>query len=490
MAASTAMSDTVVQQPKPIDQAAIDVLSYSYDKKTIPALAQTNSLLEERIPRPFFTRKSIPVTKNSTIFRKIRPNGFIKFNSELEFAIPKGYHFLGKLQFYAKFEALGISGSSFTQTATRYKWADYPGFRILRTVDFRIDDKPVLTITSRDIFADFDGLQNGMVKTVIGNLAGQTQLTESRLYHDYYQTEDVLGVYDGYQTSKTYQPELEVKVDLPFWFCKTADESFILNDVNNFKLVVTFEEVNKMVKRILQQDVEAPVTTEPKILECYIVAEMINVPNDIYNELISHTLIYPVRLTDHITKLLTSPRDVLKFSDKVKEAIESFDVGFLPEAHESSLALWHVYTVPIEHQHEVSWCNPIDATIAGLMRSVSVYYTYTPTVNTINIDDGMNNSIFDGDIPITFFRTLPDDSIYYDQKNGLLRVKANTHGFKGRDFTSGYINTRSLLEYKLKWNSSYISQTNHVTMYITLNTISYMVVKITDDLEKYKFISS
>jgi hypothetical protein len=375
---------------------------------------------------------------------------------------------------------LYIKMSSFkaTHQANKVRYCDFPGHRIIREVRFVMDGVTLDSYTRDDInfFYDFNvsRSQSDGWKRCVGQEVGKRAIFLQDPTNQEVREEKV--VFDGYQTLKKEQPEMEIFLPLQFWFCnpKHALSNYNILFDKTF-IEVDFASVDELVS-ITDYANDGGVFDPPKIVDYALMTNHVYTVPEVVDLVVSRNAFTIARVHRRATKILDKPYDTILL-DQLRFATEVIRVCFKPlinERGDNWCETWNKNTV-IDYK-TVDY--PSIVRIAGtktLAYTPAYFYGEQPTVDAIgmsvdgsNLYESQSHTFFDSYMPYRYGK----DSIITPNRRGSYMLTFSL--FPQEDQPSGYVNLSNTRDNFLHYSSSYISVDTPVRMIISSQTINFM----------------
>jgi hypothetical protein len=312
---------------------------------------------------------------------------------------------------------------------------------------------------------------------IVGQLISEPKYSNLRQY---------IWIGDGPQTLKTVHDEVELWIPMIFWFNTDVTKALPLIKLLGANLKVNFK-FNTSNKLYACADYGGGgAFTHPNISEMELYVNYMETIDEIKNLLSSRSLLtYPVRGYDlHITTLDKSTdkfQGSTKFT-KIRGSIESLYIGFRPIENETNLVSWcqQGKYIPAFYKMPVVKDNPV---LNTLTTTSAIYYKFSSIINSLQF--------LVNDVEI-YSKT--DDSFYnkymmYKSQNDSYESPVDMFGWNYIDFSLatrdnkqfsnqfGYINFSKNREFRIEYDSSFI--TNNTQAYLTIisRSVKWFVIK-------------
>ncbi|MFA6165825.1 MAG: hypothetical protein WC700_04355 [Gemmatimonadaceae bacterium] len=162
--------------------------------------------------------------------------------ANLQFTFPIFGQFTSDIVLRVRFRAIGSADAAAaeaepTTAAPLLRYCAYPGLRLLRSVSFKSAETLIDDYTTDDAVAYskfFVGPDHRL-----GWLRCHGQQVERQATYRANNFTGVFDFYDGPQTPKLYQEELELFIPLQFWFCRDASTALLNDMIPNTQRTIT-----------------------------------------------------------------------------------------------------------------------------------------------------------------------------------------------------------------------------------------------------------
>jgi len=374
-----------------------------------------------------------------------------------------------------------LSSFSATHPSNKVKYCDFPGHRLFKKIKFILNDVIIDSYETEDINQHYDfnvskSQADGWKRCVGQELPKCCFFTQDPLNQE---IREEKIVYDGFQTLKHTQNEMEIFLPLNFWFCNPKYA------MNNFNIVYgkTFIEIDIATAAELTVCADymsdGGKYTYPTIQNCSLFTNHIFVTPEVAEILSAKSALTLIRIHKQMQRTLNIAKDQVMLND-LKFAIEDLKIVFRPTANvtnDNAMETWNKNMV-ITYT-EVSCPSIINS---GGTKSLGCtdgyYYTETSVVNSLGVISG-GTTLYDNLNPTFYDSYLPyrygKDSVLTPSKSGSYLLTFNL--FPNEEQPSGYFNMSNARETYLKYNSSYISSTNTVNLFISAKTMNFLLLE-------------
>lgn len=286
-------------------------------------------------------------------------------------------------------------------------------------------------------------------------------------------------IYDGYQTPKRTQEELELYIPLLFWY--NVDPAFALSNWNisydKFFIDVEFNDAEHCISVIDYAD-DGGKFTQPEFLSCDLVSNHIYTTPEVAELFRHRTQFSIVRVHKRVERILNKRFDSINISD-IKYAVENLYVRFRPVANELDMNVAEIWRHnDVSQYKEVKYPSIISvAGTSSLAYTPVYYYESYPAVDVVALEsngstiyDAHPGCFYNSYIPLRFGEEriiTPDDEGAY-----LLTFSL----FPGEAQPSGYLNFSQSRDQYIKYSSSFIDGANPVSMAVCATCINFLVL--------------
>jgi hypothetical protein len=421
----------------------------------------------------FISKTFKPIVSVAYGYSQTRSTPLPLFGSSGRIVIPINGDFFTDMVLYFK-----ISTFQATSTENKVRYCDFPGHRIIKEVRFVMDGIVLDRYNAEDInfFYDFNvgNSQKSGWKRCVGQEVSKTGIFIQDPTHQ--EVREQKQLFDGYQTLKRTQPEMEIFLPLQFWFC---DPKFAMSNYN-IALNKAYIEVDlapiASIVSITDYANDGGQYIPPKITDFALYTNHIYTIPEVVDLFVYRNSFNIVRVHKNMSRILNKPFDMIKL-DELKFAVEYIMINFRPVANstnENSCETWHNNNVITFTQIN----HPSIVKIAGvntLAYTPMYYYTEMPAVDAIGFV--ANGSTIYASNPTTFY----DSYIPYRYgKNTIITPSRQgsyfmTFGlYPHKDQPSGYMNLSNSKDNYMTYSSSFINMTNLVTMNVSAQAINFL----------------
>jgi hypothetical protein len=362
--------------------------------------------------------------------------------------------------------------------ANKVRYCEFPGHRIIKEVRFVMDGTVLDRYNSEDInfFYDFnisESQKSGWKRCVGQEVAKNAVFIQDPVNQE---IKEKKMIYDGYQTFKHTQNQMEIFLPLQFWFC---DPKFAMSNYN-IAYDKTFIEIDlanqSELISIVDYANDGAKYTPPAVLDCSLYTNHIYTLPEVAELFVYKNSFNIVRIHKNMNRILNKPYDMV-ILDQLKFAVENVMIHFRPlvnETNENSGETWRnnnviTYT-QIDHPSIVKIAN-----VKTLAYTPMYYYTEDPVVNSIGfvangstIYDSNSGKFYDSYIPFRYGK----NEVITPPRTGSYLMTFSLYPHK--DQPSGYMNLSNSKENYLTYSSSYISNENPVRMIISARVINFL----------------
>lgn len=286
-------------------------------------------------------------------------------------------------------------------------------------------------------------------------------------------------IYDGYQTPKQTQEELDLYIPLLFWF--NTNPAFALSNWNisydKFFIDIEFANINDCVS-VIDYAGDGGKYKAPKFISCDLISNHVYTTPEVA-ELFKHrTQFSIIRVHKRVERILNKSFDSVNISD-IKYAVENIYVRFRPLANEqdpNAAEIWRYNDV--SEYKEVKYASIISvAGTTSLAYTPTYYYSSTPAVDVVSLDSN-GSTIYDANPGCFYNSYLPlrfgEERIITPEDEGAYLLTFSL--FPGEAQPSGYLNFSQSRDQYLKYSSSYINANNPVSLAVCATCINFLVL--------------
>ncbi|VVB71005.1 Uncharacterised protein [uncultured archaeon] len=447
----------------------------------IDSIAKTHTL--------FINNAYKPYAKIACEYIKVLPNGvygnlLMNSNPSLEFTIPSYGHFISDMVFHIRVSPIGDSTEA--TASPYYRYCAYPGIRLLKEVKLTLGPEDVDVYDAMDVLS----YQKFHVEDMASWDAqmGQQEIREGL----YASTQGYTGSYmyrDGAQSIKRYHPEYHWWVPANFWFCQDMSRALPASIYPNTqrKVRITLENINNMIQQVnsttlLPETLSLTshnITIELYINNVFITKELFSVYNYL-NKMMA------IRV--HKRSKIIANESINKYllSSFIKYPTEYMTVGFQDPANQLDPDFWWlmgrniVKPVPKKIITPAMIYNPTVGLYQLVTYECKPFSTLDKVISTLYMSAGSNIDIYPKNMIESFYmRYLPtrfrqqncikapnDECIYF--------IPFSVYQQKDTEL-SGIFDFSLINDAYLHYESSYISRSNVVDLYICASCINLIV---------------
>lgn len=468
---SNAVHPSLVQQVQEqiqMLQNQIDVLRQQPAEPTINDIQETHAF--------FLTETFKPIVSVGYWYSKVNNNIQPLLGGSLKLKLPIYGDFFADM-------VLSIRLSSFAATndINKVKYCDFPGHKILKEVRFISNDIVIDSYGSEEINFHYD------FRVPVGNQPGWKRCMGQELPKRCFLTQDPVNqeireeklIYDGFQTLKRVQEELEVYIPLQFWFC---NPKFALSN-NHFVYGKTFLEFDfaSASDLVICADYaeDGAKYTPPEIIECNLYTNHIFISPEVASVFLSKFSFNIIRIHKRIHQILNQETNNILLNG-LKFATESMYVVFRPIENETNTNFpetW--YNNNAITYREIPY--PIIMTTEGLKTlgyTNAYYYSEQRVIDSLGLTSN-GVTIYDNFSPIFYDSYIPyrygEHSIITPASTGSYLITFNL--YPNKEQPSGYLNLSNTRETYLHYTSRYISMDTPVRLIISARTINFLLLE-------------
>ena len=449
-------------------QNQIDVLQQQPAEPTINDIKETHAF--------FLTETFKPIVSVGYWYSKVNNNIQPLLGGGLKLKLPIYGDFFTDMVL-----SIRLASFSATNDINKVKYCDFPGHKILREVRFISNDILIDSYGSEEINFHYD------FRIPPSNKAGWKRCVGQELPKRCFLTQDPVNqeireeklIYDGYQTLKHVQEELEIFIPLQFWFC---NPKFALSN-NHFVYGKTYLEFDfaEASDLVICADYaeDGGAFRPPEIIECNLYTNHIFISPEVASVFISKFSFSIIRIHKRIHQILNKGTDDILLNG-LKFATESMYVVFRPLVNETNINFpetWYNNNI-IEYK-EIPY--PIIMTTEGLKTlgyTNAYYYSESRVIdalgltsNGVSIYDSFSPTFYDSYIPYRY----GENSVITPTNSGSYLITFNL--YPNKEQPSGYLNLSNTRETYLQYTSRYISMDNPVRLIISARTINFLLLE-------------
>ncbi len=460
-------ADTVAYYTSMIEQLRqrIARLQVINTNATFDDIRQTHAL--------FISKTFKPIVSVGYGYSQTRATPLPLLGSSSRIKVPINGDFFTDMVLYIK-----LSSFQATSPNNKVRYCEFPGHRIIREVRFVMDGVVLDRYGTEDINFFYDFEVSNSQKSGWKRCVGQEVPKVAIFVQDPTNQEvrEQKSVYDGHQTLKRTQDEMEIYLPLQFWFC---DPKFAMSNYNiayqKTFIEVDFAPYTDLVS-IVDYANDSGLFTPPAIIDFALYTNHIYTMPEVVDLVAYRNSFNIVRIHKHMTRILDKPYDSILL-EELRFAVENIMVNFRPLVNtnnENNAETWNnnnvIVFTQIDHPSIVNISN-----VKTLAYTPMYYYTESPVVDTIGlvsngstIYESNSTSFYDSYIPYRFGK----DSVITPSRQGsyLLTFALYPH----EDQPSGYMNLSNSKDNYLVYSSSYISPTQNAQMNISARVINFL----------------
>lgn len=409
------------------------------------------------------------------------------FGEDLTFEVPEFGDFIMDQMVRIKISGFGVQGAH-PSTANTYRWAAFPGIRLLDTVRFTIGGAPIDDYDHIDMLFQSNFMLEGHKKRALTRMVGQQEERFATLYNPDEQVNQRLPFTDGPQTPKTYQPSLEIWAPLMFWHCLKPEnglsqralpwgQRLITAKMATIEQMITAYAPGGTTKIPIPDDIRRQITIEA--VELY--TNNLFIGADIHDVYLRHIQFTMIRVHNRISTRVeaSAGRKVLS---GLKYATEFMYVGFRPTANNTPED-WASFVVQSKRQI----CVPAYVAVNPPKTGGGCTAKHQLVVRGATFSDEQlpigSMAVTSSGIKIFEFNSARfyEDYLPYARSNtavglrGAFLVPFNLK--TGESQPSGYLNLSRNRETYVEWTDALFNETNPADLIITSVAINYLVLK-------------
>lgn len=397
------------------------------------------------------------------------------FNTSTKFKIPVTGDFFADMVIHMK-----LSSFQATHPSNKVRYCDFPGHRIFKEIRFVVDGMVLDRYGPDEInfFYDFKVSRNQ--RPGWNRCVGQSNPHRGIFIQDPTNQEvhEEKMLYDGFQTLKRTQDEMNIYLPLQFWFC---DPKFAISNFNitfdKFFIEIDIANINDIVS-ITDYANDGGLFTPPNILDCRLYTNHIYTIPEVA-ELFKHTSQYSiVRVHKKLERIIDKPYDSIILND-LKFAIEDITFCFRPMENDTNLNRMQTWRMNNALEYK-QLAHPSVVTIGGnpsLAATNVYYYKVIPAVdyislmaNSSTIYDTAPSEFYDSYLPYKYGR----EKIVTPCSNGSYLMTFALDVMK--DQPSGYMNLSTSNENYLTYSSSWIDNDHPAKLVLCARAINFLLI--------------
>lgn len=373
---------------------------------------------------------------------------------------------------------LTISPVNAINKNNKVKYCDFPAHKLIKAVRFIIDGNLIDEYTNDDInfhyqFHISESQKHGWKRCVGQEVPKRCFLTQDPLNQE---VREEKTVYDGYQTYKYQQPEMNIFLPLNFWFC---DPKFAMsnNNITFYNAYIEYD-LADYSDILVFADYEGSNDgfVKPSITQANLISNHIFVTPEVANLIISENVFNIIRIHRNLNRIVDKPYDQILLND-FKFAVEDLYIYFRPvenNTDSNTAEIWHNNN-NVSYS-ELSYPSILEtAGVKSLGYTNAYYYSEIPTVDSIGlvmegstIYDQNSTTFYDSYLPYRFGK----DTVMTPITSGSYLMTFNL--YPEQDQPSGYVNFSNSRENYITYSSSYITKTTPCNLHISAKTINFI----------------
>ncbi len=470
---STAMSnpaitpDTMVQYKNMIDQLQLQIerLKIQNINASFEDIRKSHAL--------FINQTYKPIVSVAYGYSQVRTTPLPLFGSSTRLTVPIYGDFFSDMILYFRIDSFSAKHNN-----NKVRYCDFPGHRIIREIRFVMDGVVLDRYNTEDINFFYDFNVSESQKPGWKRCVGQEVAKNAVFIQDPANQEvrEKKMVFDGYQTFKHTQDQMEIFLPLQFWFC---NPQFAMSNYNisydKTYLEIDLADESDMFS-IVDYGNDGGKFTPPAVLDCALYTNHIYTIPEVAELFVYRNTFNIVRIHRSMSRILNKPYDMV-ILDQMKFAIENIMIHFRPLSNETDnnkSETWHNNNVINYTQID----HPSIVKVAGVKTiayTPMYYYTETPAVDSIGLTSN-GSSIYDSNSGTFYDSYIPwrygKNEVITPQGTGsyLMTFSLYPH----HDQPSGYMNLSNSKDNYLVYNSSYISMATPVRMTISAKVINFI----------------
>lgn len=399
----------------------------------------------------------------------------------------------------------------------KFRYTPYPGIRLIEKVELWLNGRKVDEYTQEDMLFYMNNELANEKRKAFEKCVGQSDYKTSFCYSNDTEHEDIRYVADGYQTFKTYQEELHMRIPLLFWFNKYIEKSYpvlkqdnviISNSRNHIK--ITFADIDKLIQCGDYNETVNPIINDSTMVTPFFNTNTLKQRNIPYPDIKMSLFVNNIYVNDEIRSFyinnidhyMVSTYQSLKFNVKMLNEIKIKDLhdmvsylyfAFRTKQTQESFTEWFRFTQGSRRWHPVAVYiyfpsqNQQNKPINGFIQTVkrSYYDTYSPIIKkfTLNFDTlpyikHENPSDYN-----KYLSQLKKDDYSYSYDEGIYLLPF-CRKFNDEN-PSGHINFSRISEIILKWEIDQRLKNEDITLFVSAKRINLLSINETDVIMKW-----
>lgn len=376
--------------------------------------------------------------------------------------------------------SIKLSSFSAVNNNNKVRYCNFPGHRICKSISYSSNNNLIDTYTTEDINFYYDLYVPNSQKPGWNRCVGQDNPKKAFLTQDPLNQEvrEEKLIYDGYQTFKHTQPELEILLPLQFWFC---DPKYALS-TNNMGINTSYIEADLATVDLLTNLADYASDNSsysfPKITEFSLYTNHIFITPEVASLFITINAFSIIKIHQTIQQILTKKNDAVLLKD-LKFAVESLAISFRPidnTINENHMETWNNNNI-IEYT-EIAYPSILTrAGIKTLGYTNAYYYAESNVLDSLSLIsngstlyDAYTSKFYDSYIPFRYGK----NTLITPHTTGSHFIPFNL--FANKNQPSGYLNFSNARESFLNYESSFISTANPTYLNISAKTIQFVLL--------------
>lgn len=379
-----------------------------------------------------------------------------------------------------------LTGLAARSAPDKVKYADWLGHRLMRNVEFKINELTLVNYGSEELNNHFlfhvpsnkrTGWLRGMgqEQTSTGYLSPDPVNNEFREYKRYGH---------GAQTPKSVHEDIDLFIPLIFWFNTRPELAFPNGTVpyGSVKIAVTFAAVSELVECIDYGAGGAYVSPTISVCELYI--NHITTTPDIAGPVLEANRTTLIRQTKRFETIVNAPDGQIHLKD-LKYPVEHLVVGFRPVENYLDVNTWYrnVKLTSILIPTPVIVSNPSYAlqlaTDPGAQQLVSAinmaqYYEESDVISTLSLTvSGVDLFPVNNVNIYTNYTSFVSPGINTPDERGYAMFNFS---MRNTNDPSGHLNASKNREIYLNYTSPVIDNSNRARLTVIAQTINFLIV--------------
>jgi len=356
----------------------------------------------------------------------------------------------------------------------KYKYCDYPGIRMIRRITLKHAEQIV------DEYYTEDVLTHNYLRVPTnkrGNwddCMGQEEIYNGEYYHKDFNTTEVIGYKNGYQTVKPRQDKLELWIPLLFWFNQSYEQAYfnslVVNEQKYLEIeLAPLDEIIEAHDPVTNAIVPLPFSTiNIDTFDLY--TKNIWMNPEIHDLFVNRSYRSIIRIYKRQKKICNMSSGRILLND-LKYLIEQMSFGFRPNENTLSFNEWWRFSYLQRKEMPIPAViyNPLVVPIYQLVIRTSVFKKSIPTIDRLSLI--LHGNYLYRDFDSSFFnRYLPFqfDDIASPEDSGVYFMPFNLND---KIDPSGYTNFSTAREIYIDY-SGQITSANPATFYLTAKTLA------------------